>query len=474
MYITQASKKSKCGKVRNLVDANTNFIGENEFGESVYKLPYSVNEQQNLRCNYSNSDIIAIPTEYNDCISVEDGYVLAWGDFAQSDFRIAYNLFIRNDANDKVMNSYEDKYEALARIVSATNGKPFDLDKFKEDRKLYKRLTLATMYGTSSSVVKEEADFITNFTRFLEMCPRYTEYKRRINDRLDINLPMYVEGYFGHVELVPQQYNRAHSIDKALNTPVQTGTSEIIILTVNRIIDDFRKLGYGPDDFSVYYVRHDEPIFKIKKTVLKDLWVLENASTVLVDEWIPLKLDFHYGYVYKEPDGDLEEAIKGIIESSSNKIDTFELESGEASFYPLPPVCKVHVDLKIVEDKSIITICVPEIKGAMYSLVRSNSTEQLGLFLRNKIEGLAESIYKKGYRGILVYSSFYEGESFKSDSFIRFSIKDTPDMCDSRILGNYAFNRYKKESGMEYSEISDDNQSVVDEYCNLEECLSNG
>lgn len=62
---------------------------------------------------------------------------------------------MRSPENDEIMNRYEDKYEALARIVSKSLGREFDLDKFKTDRKLYKKLTLATVYGMADSGVPE-------------------------------------------------------------------------------------------------------------------------------------------------------------------------------------------------------------------------------------------------------------------------------------------------------------------------------
>ena len=302
LYMIYKSKKIKCGKVKNIIQDFQQPCGVNCDGVELSKITYSVTQQRNMRYNYSNCDVIAIPKEYNDCITVEDGYFLAWGDFAQSDFRIAYNLFIRSPENDAIMMQYEDRYEGLARIVAKAEGKRFDLEQFKKDRPLYKQLTLATIYGTRSSVVPAEAAFITKFYEFLQKCPKYVEYERRLNERADLKIPILVQSYFGHTESCPILYKKEDTVHNALNAPVQSCTSEIVILTVNKLLDMFYEKGYTPDDISVYYVRHDEPIFKIKETALKDVWILNQAAQILVDNWTPLAMDFNFGYYYKVAD----------------------------------------------------------------------------------------------------------------------------------------------------------------------------
>ena len=109
-YMEYKSLVSKCGKIRGILEGCNASCGTDRDGVSLKRIPYSVNQQKNLRYNYRDQDIIGIPKDYNACISVEDGYFLAWGDFAQSDFRIAYNLFMRSQQNDEIMNKYEDKY----------------------------------------------------------------------------------------------------------------------------------------------------------------------------------------------------------------------------------------------------------------------------------------------------------------------------------------------------------------------------
>lgn len=79
-------------------------------------------------------------------------------------------------------------------------------------------------------------------------------------------MPFAVKSYFGHEEIINVDSYDRNPLFKALNTPIQAGTSEVVILTVNKILDMFYELGYTEDDVSVYMVRHDEPVFKVKET----------------------------------------------------------------------------------------------------------------------------------------------------------------------------------------------------------------
>ena len=99
--------------------------------------------------------ISQIPKDYAKFISVEEGYFLAWGDFAQADLRIAYNLLLRNEENYGLMASVTDKYEGIARLVADANNEPFDYEKFKAERNLYK------VYVLERSALKEKRKKVT-------------------------------------------------------------------------------------------------------------------------------------------------------------------------------------------------------------------------------------------------------------------------------------------------------------------------
>lgn len=474
-YMQYKSWVSKNGKIRGILKKSTQPGGVSREGTELTKLFFDVNQQKNFRFNYKDSDVIAIPKEYNDCIGVEDGYFLAWGDFGQSDFRIAYNLFMRSPENDKIMNAYDDKYEALARMVSALEGQQFDYDKFKEERQLYKRLTLATVYGTRDSVVESEQPFIKRMTDFLYTCEKYVEYEQRLKDRIESNLPVLVDSYFHNEQTIANKTREVDLLNDALNTPVQTGTSEIVALTVMAILEEFYKLGYSNEDISVYYVRHDEPIFKVKESCLKDAWIFNQFKEILVDDWTPLRMDFNFGYHYKMVDDELESKIKAVYEKNMDKIVTIPVGNSINDFYPTPPMFKLAVTRMKTSDGAIIYCLYSEkLNAVQYSLLKSPVEDELA-YVCNLISRIENNIYENGYRGIVIRSNFIQPtEQFIGKSYVNFMCVNDNTLSKSDILCRYMYCRYSKSHGLDYDITYTPLQSdaiFVNSVSELSECI---
>lgn len=452
-YFEYRTWENKCSKLQKLVDNCTERAGRNKHGGNLYKIPFEVNRQKNLRFNYKNYDLIGqIPKKVSSCISVPDGYFLAWGDFAQSDFRIAYNLFLRSPENDKLMNLYDDKYEALARIVAKTEGVAFDLEKFQQERNLYKTLTLATMYGTRDSLVPAERRFIQTFTGFLEKCPKYRAYCKRLMKRIELSLPIILTSYFGDQEAININTSyKTHVLDDALNSPVQKGTSEIIILAANSILDLFYSMGFSEDDIRLYYVRHDEPIFRIKETMIPHLWVFEQYRKILVDGWTPLQLDFEFGYNYKMPDDALAAAARASAEENQGRIT--ELEAGtwiDTEYYPVADVFNVTVHwIKTGNGKTVVAFYSPDLNQAMYSLFDTSDDAAVANEVKCRMRDAEKKIYGAGYRGIVVQSNFLDGEDYFGNTFINYQ------QCTGSVVTNVSklcrlmVYRYCRKSGIE-------------------------
>lgn len=370
-YMNFSSLKSKVNSITTLSDLCCQPFKEgdkevvNEHGKVLYQVPCHPSEQVNRRFNYKNFDIIAqFPKkETAHCISVEEGFVLAWGDFAQSDFRIAYNLFMRTSENDAVMAKCEDKYEGLARIVNQKFGQPFNQEKFVEERPLYKTLTLATVYGKRDSTTKKEAAFIKKFANFLEGCPKYVEFRDRVLQTLELKPAVIaVESYFGSEQAINATWN-TDSIDnlleKTLNCPIQTGTSEMVIFATNKLLDTFYEQGWSEEDVSLYYVRHDEIVLKIRKEALKDAWILKQWEQIFVDDWTPLSVVFELGYNYGRVDEQLMKEYEQGIVKNHEKLQTFSLSSdgGREDFCPVLSVAMMEVGF-VYLDKRGETILV--------------------------------------------------------------------------------------------------------------------
>jgi hypothetical protein len=417
-------------------------------GKMLAKLGYTARQQVNLRFNYSNHDVIAqIPKEISKCIGVEDGYFLAWGDFAQSDFRIAYNLFLRSKENDEIMNKYDDKYEALARIISNKLGEKFDKEKFLEQRQVYKKNTLAVMYGTRNSVIEEDKGFISMFSNFLSMCPRYVEYYNRLNDAHDLGLPVALTSYFGYEESSPIQYKKTDTVNRALNAPIQTGTSEMIIRTVNEILDRFYRLGYTEDDISIYLVRHDEPVFKISKRVLKDIWILEDFSTIFVDDWSPLAMSFELGYNYGIADEELMTKFKDSVRQNKSKIGVVEPEPfSDSVYYPTKKVAKWYVACMAVYDKTIVAFYDEDRNLAHSTVVFSNVPEEVSIAIQQMIH---DCKFDDEYRGIIIYNSLVDTEDFSNGTYLSYVKMSGTQFLKVSSLCRYAVCCYCKANGLE-------------------------
>lgn len=453
LYFEHRTWDNKSSKLSKIFDECWESAGKNKNGAELCKIPFQVNRQKNLRFNYNNYDIIAqIPKACSDCISVEDGYFLAWGDFAQSDFRIAYNLFLRSPENDKIMSQYKDKYEALARIVAITNGTIFDLDKFKEDRQLYKTLTLKTIYGTNDSVVQEERAFIHTFTNFLNKCPGYCEYRKRLKRRIELNLPIILTSYFGNEEQINVYGTyESHILDDALNSPVQTGTSEIIILTINSILDRFYSMGFTEDDIRIYYNRHDEPIFRVKETLIDYLWVFKDYEEILVDDWSPLKLDFSFGYYYKVEDQKLMKLFEETTLKYDNKIAVLHPEKwtkGEY-YYPAADVFILFVHRIKVSDKTVVTFYSADLNQVLYSLFHTVDDREIEKEIKCKVRDAEAKIYNNGYRGIVVRSAFINGEDFFGKSFIHYTMYYGNELINVCKLCNIMVSKYCRKYNLE-------------------------
>lgn len=447
-YMDSRSSAMRSSKIMSLLAGAEETELIDKSGIRLTKVPFSVNKQVNLRFNYSNFDIISqIPKNVTNCIGVEDDYVLVWGDFAQSDFRIAYNLFMRSPENDLIMNKYQDKYEALARIVANELGEKFDKERFLEQRDVYKVNTLATVYGRHDSVVKENSEFIQMFTKFLNKCPKYSEYFARLKDAHELGLPIVINTYFGNEELSPILYKESDTVNRALNAPIQAGTSEIIILTVNKILDMFYDAGYSEEDISLYLVRHDEPVFKVKKSVLKDAWIFEQFHQILVDDWSPLELTFSAGYRYGEEDEDLMHEYGESVKRNQSKIAILTPGSNiDTEYYPTERVMQLHTHYEVVGDEAVAVIYDPKRHLAHSAVIKAVVKEEIEAGLKEIIQNIQ---LDSDYRGVVVKSYDIVGEDFNNGLYFVYKKISGSDYANVSGLCQYVANVYCKNVGKE-------------------------
>ena len=464
-YMGYTSTKSRCARMEKTMMALYGTDLKTRDGRPLSSLSYTASEQQNLRFNYQDSDIISLPKDYSHCQTVEEGYFLAWGDFAQADLRAMLNLFIRDDKSALILDNTKDKYEAVARLMFQSLGSTeqdssgtgvsindgvdldseesrkwirlglpeqlnFDIEKFKEERELYKTEVLATTYGSHGGNNKKTQAFADRFRKFLESCPRYAEYKKRLSDAFDLGLVATITGYFGYEQPAlagKHKGAKQNFINKGLNTPIQTATSQIIILTVNEILNRCYAMGYTEDDISIYVVRHDEPIFKISERMLNDIWVLKQAQEIIIDNWTPMEINFKYGYNYKVEDAELTEKVNQVVERNIDKIDIFTPDATAEEYWPIKKQLVLSVSGQAVGDKTVLSVYKDadnenETYTIDHILLPTSDIEEVGKQMVAHLTKAADYADKNGYGGVLVNNQYIDLEAYFEGIFFKYKM----------------------------------------------------
>lgn len=273
-----------------------------------------------------------------DSLTVPRDYVLWWGDMSQIDLRVALNCILKSqilgpdmqkedleialkkqDEFQKIMNAYDDKYEAFARIVHRELGRDFDVEKFKQDRPKYKVGVLARMYGTGMQTLTDSLNGDVEFAQMLNDYFLQHEQYQALIERMEVLLSMKcnvaVQDYFG-VERVVEVAgaNTNQLLDQLLNTPVQSTSNSIVVLWVLSILKRFRDMGFGKDLIRVYMVRHDESVFMIHKSLLPYVWIFEDYSKIAVDDWSELTTHSGMGTYYGVEDPDVMALYKEVCD----------------------------------------------------------------------------------------------------------------------------------------------------------------
>lgn len=309
-------------------------------GVIVRQYDYTVTQQENLRAYYKDIGVINIPKMFSDIITVPDtDKFIVWCDYPQADWRLAYNLFIRDSNNAKVMDSVEDAYMGAAMLVEKEE---FDKEAFSKSRSDYKVYTLKTFYNSrdNKSIVNKLRDFFLS-------CPRYRKYYRDLRSLHKFKLPIPCKSYFGYEQILPDNQYEDSFISKGMNTPIQTMTSHVVIETVFGVLERFYDLGYSKEDIDVYFVRHDEPIFLASKSILKDAWIFGDCSQIHIDGFSPIQLQFFFGYNYKIEDDHLSQVIASYCNSNKSRFHSYEDAALDTSYSPTPSILSGYADVQI-------------------------------------------------------------------------------------------------------------------------------
>lgn len=306
-------------------------------GRVISEFPTHLEEQENLRVYYSDIAVVSVPKPFSNIVTgPSDKHHLAWCDYPQADWRFAYNLFIKDETNTAIMESCDDAYEGLARMVER---EAFNPEEFTSNRKAYKVDCLSVFYNSSNNRPIPKA-----MREYFHSRERYARYLYDLTLLYRFKLPVPITSYFGFEQLLPEAPYDSAFISKGLNTPIQTFTSHVVNETVLGILNRFWELGYTADDINIYYVRHDEPIFVFKDTILQDAWIFKDCSEIHIDGFTPIHLDFHFGDYYKQDDERLTNQIRELMNASDDRLHTYP--AGEMhAYYPTPSVESVYMGI---------------------------------------------------------------------------------------------------------------------------------
>ena len=409
-YCAFSKTKKRIEDMEKLLGRCTAPVGKDAEGNQLYKMPFFAKQDSNLRFTTVNENVIGIPRDLKSIFHAEDGYCLVWGDFEQSDWRVAYSLFINSKEDEDIMNSVDDKYEAIARVIARRNGVEFNLEEFKAQRPMYKTLVLAAVYGKRGSKVKAENDFLQMMGRFLSTCERYMRFVNRLLLYKSLNLPIYLKSFFGHVEAININVSDEQLLHKGLNTPNQSCTSELIIMQVNSIMDTVESLGYGPDDFRIFFVRHDEPIFIMKKSLISELgWIFKEHEDIQVEDWMPLKMPFYFGTVYSEKDPELTAQYEESCAKHKDKIHTGITRTGDSSTWmPLQDILLATLATHKLEDSTIATLFFPARNEKHTVSIPSTDDNKIMITIAKMFNGIVDKLISLDVCQILILSNDYE------------------------------------------------------------------
>lgn len=307
-YLSYRTHKKAASDMKKKVDSyfvDTQYAG-------ISSLSYQWGRALTGRYYTSNDNIQNISKLYLPCMRGEnDDYLLVWGDLDQIDLRVAYYTVMSEDPeDDAIFEKYDDKYEAIARIMDRNLGRVFNYEKFQDNRKKYKKGILARCYGQSLSMLTKEIgdkDFTKMLDDYFKSNNRYSQWYEEVMYNIGRGDDVDIYTYFGnrcHVTLDDLTTSEKKA-DRILNTPIQSTSNDIIMHIVNNTVREFRKNKIGEDKFRVYMVRHDEPIYMIHKDALDYLPIVRKNTVLQVNDWGPITMSLNIGKYYTEEQYDL-------------------------------------------------------------------------------------------------------------------------------------------------------------------------
>lgn len=416
-------------------------------GKPLSKVSHNINENGTLRTYYRDYNHQQLSKPVRKAIKVPDKYVMVCGDFEQSDLKIVYNMMLRDRSNLDVMYRTKDSYKGIAALVE---GHSFDEERFREERPLYKENTLAPIYGGESSASSEGNRVVQNVSQYLTTLPVYNTFKKRLEKRIESRLPVTVRTYFGNqVTIDSSNKSPKEVLNAALNSPAQTGTSEIVIACGNAIMDRFAQHGITSENGGIYlYLNiHDELVFMIHEDYLPYTWIFQENEDILVDDWMPLKIAFGYSRAYMTEDEELDALCKSYYKPQESIDINSLIEKGKTAefFIPCDNTIRLAIGHATKGDQTVIAFYNVDSGTMSFNLVGSSSKNVILDSVVKIITQNRSMYYQNDITACIAYTDLLMDDaivssgipiSFKvsfSDSFFRNATQAATDKLDELI-----------------------------------------
>jgi len=407
-YLSLKSKIAKNGYIKSCMSQFQDSGGiKNSKGNVLYKVTHSISQNATLRTYYKQFSHQQLAREALVSIGVPDGYTIVKGDFAQSDLKIVYNMLLRDKSNIDIMYNCEDSYEGIARICE---GSEFNIEKFKEERHLYKENTLAPVYGAESAVTTDAQKIVNNVNSMLQTLPVYNEFKNRIKRKVECGLPVYVTTYFGNkIEIESTFKGSKEVIDAALNAPAQAGTSEIIAACANAIMRRFAKHGITADNGGIYLYlnRHDELVFLLNNKYLEYSWIFQDTEDILVDDWMPLKIEFSFSDNYAIDNPVIDNLCKSYYKEMEPLNVKQLIEKGRNCefFIPCEDTLVLYCGTYSEGDRTVICFVNKDTDKVTYKEVNTSNADQLVKSIVQMMSEVRMDLFDKDITSVCIYTT---------------------------------------------------------------------
>lgn len=405
MYLDYTSTRHKSGLLASAVSNCYDTDAKSTIGHDLYKIYHKINVNGTLRTYYHDYNHQQFPKTAMQALYAPSGYVMVKGDFEQSDLKITYNMTLKDPKNVDVMYRCPDSYEGIARIVE---GSDFNKERFVEERKIYKQNTLSSSYGGNTASTEQEKKIIDRVNRYLADLPVYQEFKSRILKRIETGLPLNVTTYFGNQITINEEKNPIETLHAALNAPSQTGTSEIVIACGNAIMDKFAEKGITQENGGIYLYlnRHDELVFLIKEEFIPYCYLFQECEDILVDDWMPLRIEFSYSDNYQIPNDDLNRLCKSYYrEKEEIDVDALIAKAKTSEYFiPCENTLRLCISDSKTDSSTILAFYNVDSEKVTYHEIGSVDPNVVISGICKIIGAKKNDLVKKGYTAVLVYT----------------------------------------------------------------------